>query len=84
MNHINANIAANLLVTETDAITWARDAVVLILKNGKRLAFRFDIEMAEECRVLLDSGLEYDSQSMIVEALLEATPAELTKRYFEF
>jgi hypothetical protein len=40
--------------------------------------------MAEECRVLLDSGLEYDSQSMIAEALLEATPAELTKRYFEF
>lgn len=84
MNHIQANIAADILVTETDAITWARDAVVLILKNGKRLTFRFDIDMAEECRVLLDSGLEYNSQSMIADALLDSSAGELTKAYFGF
>jgi len=84
MNHIQANIAADTIVTETVAISWARDAVVLILENGKRLAFRFDVDMAEECRVLLDSGLEYYSQSMIADALLEATAGELTKKYFGF
>ena len=84
MNHIQANIAADILVTETDAITWARDAVVLILKNGKRLTFRFDIDMAEECRVLLDSGLEYNSQSMIADALLDSSAGEMTKAYFGF
>ena len=84
MNHIQANIAADAIVGNTQSMSFTSESVVIRLNNGKRLAFRFDVDMAEECIVLLKCGVEYDSQSQIADALLDSSAGEMTKAYFGF
>ncbi len=84
MNHIQANIAADAIVANTKSMSFAKEAVVIRLNNGKRLAFRFDVDMAEDAIYTLKCGVEFDSQSQIVDALLDSHAGEMTKAYFGF
>jgi len=84
MNHIQANIAADTIVEHAVDYTLGHNKMTIRLDSGQRITFAFDVDMIDECIQLVACGIQFKSQSQIVDGLLDSEALEMTKRYFDF
>jgi predicted transcriptional regulator len=87
MTDAQYNLVGRTIANHATDLSFASTSVMIKLDDGKRITFRWSNkievdEYVEACKQTLIEGIEESNVSLVVSALLETAPGELTKRYF--